>query len=879
MGRVTLQTLRAKKFRLLLTSLAVVLGVAFVSGTFVLTDTLGSVFDNLFVSATKGVDAVVRAREPFSVSGPGNADATRPPVPTSLVAFVRATPGVRAAQGGLLRYALVEGRNGQSLQKQAPAFGTAWYPPAGRVNEALDLVPSFRGARSTQPSGPDDVALDIRSANRGGYRIGDQVHVAFAGAPPRMFRLTGVFRFGGSDAGLAGATLAAFTPATAVQELAIPGQPSTWDQIDVRGAPGLSEIQVRDRVTSALDRAGVGGVYESITGTQSANEQSGNIKSNLSFFNTFLLIFALVALFVGAFIIYNTFSITVAQRTQELGLLRALGASGRQVMASVAAEALVVGAFSSVVGLGLGILLVSPLRGLLSAFGVSLPTGPLQIETRTIVVALLVGTGVTLISSLAPARRASRVSPISAIRDQGGAASSGRRRYWWGAGFCVLGVLALFDGLFSNGSASRAAGTIGAAAGLVFIGVAMVSPLVARPVVTLLSAPARRLHRVTGVLAEQNAIRNPRRTASTAAALMIGLALVSLIAIFGASSKASFASTIDNETRADFILSPQKFLPFSPGAAQAVRDGFAAVSKQPATVVESRNGDIQVKGGAHGLLGLSPDFQQVFDAPVDHFDRAAFAHGGVLIWKGVVGTHECGVDQRTACQAGSTLLVRFPEGGTVPLRVAGVITNRNALPNSTSYTVSLAGWEQRFPQTLDSFVVIRKPSDVSTSAATRIVTRAAQRYGGIKAENKAQFKASELAQFNQTLGLMYVLLLFAVIIALIGIVNTLALSIYERTREIGLLRAVGMTRAQLRRMIRDEAVIVSVFGSLLGLAIGIGFGDAIVQSLHDQGISLTVPVGQLLLFLILAGFAGLLAGWIPARRAARLDVLHAINAE
>ena len=624
-GRVTLQTLRAKKFRLLLTSLAVVIGVAFVSGTFVLTDTLGSVFDNLFVTATKGVDAVVRSREPFSASGPNSADANRPPVPDSLVGLVRSTPGVVAAQGNLLRYALIEGRDGKAVQNQAPSFGTAWYPAKTRVNEALQLESSYRGARSAQPSGPNEVALDVKTAEDGGYRIGDQVHVSFASAPPRTFRLTGVFRFGGSDQGLAGATLAAFTPATAQQELANPGQPPTWDDIDVRAAPGLSETQIRDRLTAQLHQAGLQTKYQSLTGAQLAKEQSSNVKSNLSFFNTFLLIFALVALFVGAFIIYNTFSITVAQRTQELGLLRALGASGRQVMASVAAEATVVGAISSVLGLGLGILLVTPLRGLLSAFGFSLPSGPLQVEARTIIVALVVGTGVTLVSSLAPARRAARVSPIAAIRDEALPASSGRRRYWWGAGFCLVGVLALFYGLFGGATGSQAAATVGGAAGLVFIGVAMVSPLVARPVVSMLGTPARRLHRVTGTLAEQNAMRNPRRTASTAAALMIGLALVSLIAIFGASTKASFADAIDNQTRADFILSPQKFLPFSPGAAQAVRAGFAAVSSEPATVVETRNASIEVNGVPHQVLGLSTDFQKVAEVPVQHFDPAAFA--------------------------------------------------------------------------------------------------------------------------------------------------------------------------------------------------------------------------------------------------------------
>ncbi len=877
MGRVTLSTLLGKKLRLVLTSLAIVLGVSFMAGTFVLTDTLGSVFDNVFATATKGVDAVVRARQPFKSAGQ-NADVTRPPVPNSIVDFVRTAPGVAKAEGTLLRYALVEGRNGQSIQNQAPAFGTAWYPPKERINQSLELVSSWQGGRSHQPTGPRDVALDIKTAGDGGYKIGDQVQISFASAPPARFRLTGVFRFGGSDAGLAGATLAAFTPTTAEQVLANPGQPPTWDQVDVRGTSGRSEAQVRNQLNAALSRAGLRGSYESITGNQLATEQSNSIQTNLSFFNTFLLIFALVALFVGAFIIYNTFSITVAQRTQELGLLRALGASGRQVVGSVALEALVVGVLSSVLGLGLGILLVTPLRGLLSAFGIALPTGPVQVLPRTIIVSLLVGTLITLVSALAPARRAARVSPISAIRDQAVAPSSGRRRYVWGLIVTLLGVALLAVGLV-GASSSSAAATVGGAAALVFIGVAMLSPLVAKPVAELLAWPARGMHSITGMLAEQNAVRNPRRTASTAAALMIGLALVSLIAIFGASAKASFASAIDDQTRADFILSPKKFLPFSPGAADGVRQGFAAISKRPATVVQYRTGTIEIAGTGHVALGASSNFQAVSKVPVRGYNAAAFARGGVLIWKDVAGTHACGADGKALCEPGATLLVRFPQGGTTAIPVAGVITNRNALPVGASYTLSLTNWEQRFPQTLDLYVGVIKPSNVSTSQAQHVVDTVAARFGGIKAENKAQFKDSQLAQFNQILGLMYVLLLFAVIIALIGIVNTLALSIYERTREIGLLRAVGMTRVQLRRTVRGEAVIVAVFGSLLGLVIGVGFGAAIVRALRNNGIGLSIPVGQLVVFVILAGLAGLLAGWLPARRAAHLDVLRAVSTE
>jgi putative ABC transport system permease protein len=875
MGHVTLKNLFAKKFRLVLTSLAVVLGVAFMSGTFVLTDTLGSVFDNLFATTTKGVDAVVRGREPFKAQG-RNASSTRPPVPDALVSVVRRASGVANAQGNLLRYALVQDRNGQAIQNQAPAFGVAWYPAKTEVNRSLELVSRFRGTRSAQPAAADEVALDVATANDGGYRIGDRVRIGFATTPPRLFRLSGVFRFGGSDQGLAGATLAAFIPTTAQQVMNPPTQQATWDQIDVRAGNGRSETAVRDQLSATLRRGGFR-QYEAITGTKLAQEQSNNIKNNLSFFNTFLLIFALVALFVGAFIIYNTFSITVAQRARELGLLRALGASGSQVVRSVALEAFVVGLLSSVLGLGLGIHHVKPLEGLLSAFGISLPTGPVQIQARTVIVALVAGTLVTFVSAIAPARRAARIPPIAALQDQAAAPTSGRRRYGWGGAFTIVGVAILAYGLYGGGS--NAAVSVGVAAALVFVGVAMLSPLVARPVARLLTLPAERRHSVTGVLAQQNAMRNPRRTASTAAALMIGLALVSLISIFGASAKASFSDAIDNQIRADFILSPKNFLPFSSAAAQAVRSGFAAISRHPATVVEFRSGTAEVGGQAAAISGLSSDFQKVFAAPVQHFNQRGFAANGVLVWKDVVGQHTCGVDGRSVCRNGSSVVVRFPEGPPQTVPIVGVFTDRKALPSSDDYLISLNGWEQRYPQTLDSVAVILKPSDVSTARAQRVVDHVAKQFGGIKAQNKAQFKDSQVAQFNQILGLMYVLLAFAVFIALIGIVNTLALSIYERTREIGLLRAVGMTRVQLRRMIRGEAVIVAVFGSLLGLVIGIGFGAAIVQALKDQGISLSVPVGQLVLFVILAGLAGLLSGWLPARRAAHLDVLAAINAE
>jgi putative ABC transport system permease protein len=547
-------------------------------------------------------------------------------------------------------------------------------------------------------------------------------------------------------------------------------------------------------------------------------------------------------------------------------LLRALGASGRQVVGSVALEAIVVGVFSSIVGLVLGIAIVKPLEALFSLFGADLPSGSLQIEPRTIIVSLIVGTVITFVSAISPARRAARIPPIAALRDQALSVREGRRRYVWGAVLGVLGLVALFVGLFGSLSGTDGAIVVGVAAFLVFIGVAMLSPLIARPAARLLTWPAARIKSVTGLLARENAMRNPRRTASTSAALMIGLALVSFIAIIGASFKGTFSDAIDNQIRADFVLSPKNFQGFSPEAAAAVRRDLPG-----STVVQFRGGEVLVNGSSEQLTGASPNFGRVADLKLrSGFDRQAYADGGVIAYKDAeVGGKKV--------KLGQTLEFTFPKGKR-PVTVAGIFTDKKALPGNGDYVLSLKDWNL-FNEPLDQFVLILKPGDVSTAHADKTVKSVADRFGGISADNKAEFKDRQLAQFNQILNLMYVLLLFAVLIALIGIVNTLALSIYERTREIGLLRAVGMSRVQTRRMVRGEALIVAVFGSLLGLAIGLLFGRALIAALSDQGISFTLPVAQLVVFLILAGLFGLLAGVPPARRAAKLDILRAVNAE
>ena len=856
MWRITLRGLAAKKFRLVLTSISIVLGVAFMAGTFVLTDTIGGVFDGLFANTTKGVDAVVRGRQPYKAAGPGaNQEETRPPVPDSVVDVVRGVRGVDRAAGNLLGYALVIGRDGKAIGSQAPTFGLAWYPPREAVNESLTLV-TGRQARA-----PDEVTLDVKTFEAGGFRIGDPVRISFLTVEPREFTVTGTFLFGGKKEGLAGATLAAFTPTTAQEVMNRVGQ---WDLIEAREDTGVTQDELAARIRSTLRADGSAGRYEVLTGEQLAKEQADQIQQNLSFFNTFLLIFALVALFVGAFVIYNTFSITVAQRIREIGLLRALGATSKQVNRSIVAEAGVVGLLSSVLGIGLGIALVPGLMALFSAVGASLPKGNLVVAPRTIVVSFLVGIVVTLVSSIAPARRAARVPPIAALRDQALDAATTRRRYTWGTVLWLVGAGLILIALF-GGLSSGVGQIVGLGAFLAFIGVAMLSPLLARPAATVLTWPMRRLGRFTARLAKENAERSPRRTASTASALMIGLTLVSAVAVLAASFKTTFASTIQTQSSADFVLSPSNFSPFPTTAAQRVRAAFP-----DALVTEYRLGSVEIDGTGQSVLGASPNLPKLIDIGLrPGADRAGFRDGGLYVRDKEATTR--------GWKVGDEVAVTFPDGPAT-LTVQGIYDTELPPPWDLPIVMSLADWD-RFPVQQDVQVGIRLAPGTDQAAAARVIKRIARDIGGIEADNKADYIAKRLQQFDQILNLVYVLLLLAVVIALVGIVNTLALSVYERTREIGLLRAVGMSRSQLRRMIRDEALIVSAFGALLGVVIGVTFAGLVVAALASEGIAFSVPVGQLVVFVVLAVGAGLIAGIPPARRAARLDVLSAITTE
>ena len=554
MWRVTVKGLLAKKLRLVLTSIAVVLGVAFMSGTFVLTDTLGAVFDDLFSQQAEDIDAVVRARQVLSDDEQGFVP--RNPVPESLLATVESVDGVRAAEGSVFGIASVVGRDSDIVQNGgAPTFGFAW--PSKPFASLYHLEDG-----STKPRAPNEIAIDRDTADDGGFEVGDEVDVVFLTGEPATFEIVGVFEYGSSGS-LAGATLTGFEPATAQQLL---NRVDQFDEIDAQVQPGVTPEQLVQRIRAELRSAGEGNTYQVLTGEQVADETANDIKEGLSFFNTFLLVFAFISLFVGAFIIYNTFSIIVAQRSRELALLRALGASGKQVTRSVTAEALLVGLLSSVIGLVLGVFVAIGLQALLSAFGFSLPSQAPEILPRTIIVALVAGTAVTYVSAIAPARRAAKVPPVAAMRDTPVILGGGNRRFKVGGVLLVLGLVLLAFGLFGGDELPEIdfpggnAGLVGMAAALVFIGVAMVAPLIARPVSSVLGWLPARFRGMSGVLARENAMRNPRRTATTASALMIGLALITLVAVIGSSAKKSFTSIIDDSVRADFIVSARGIL-------------------------------------------------------------------------------------------------------------------------------------------------------------------------------------------------------------------------------------------------------------------------------------------------------------------------------
>ncbi|HEX7277142.1 MAG TPA: FtsX-like permease family protein, partial [Acidimicrobiales bacterium] len=586
----------------------------------------------------------------------------------------------------------------------------------------------------------------------------------------------------------------------------------------------------------------------------------------LGFINTFLLVFAGISLFVGAFIILNTFSILVAQRTRELALLRALGASRGQVLASVVGEAAIVGVVASAAGLGLGILVALGLKALMGGFGIDLPGGDLILKPRTVVVSMVVGELVTVLAAIGPARRAAKLPPMAALSGAGtDGGGSLRRRTVAGAIVAVAGIASLAAGLFGDGGIEL----VGLGAALTFVGVALLMPLLAQPMAAGLGRPLPWMFWVRGIsakLARQNALRNPRRTASTASALTIGLGLVGCMAVLAASIVESGAAIIDKALAADYIVNTDQF---SPTISTEVAN---RLGQQPelGAVTGLKTGEFKVDGSTTSLYAGDPGtLPRLLNIDMVTGAVAALGPGDVIV--------EEKTAEDKALQVGDFLPVTFARTGDQDLRVAGTYERNQLLGN---YTVSTETYLENFTENLDFVVLTRAASGFSQPQARAAVDRVAEDFPNVQVRDQAQFKAEQKRQINQALGLVSALLGLAIIIAFLGIVNTLALSVFERTRELGLLRAVGMSRRQVRGMIRGESVIISVMGAIIGLAVGVLFGWALVADLSGEGLSeLVIPVGQLAAYVVIAGVLGVLAAVFPARRAARLDVLQAISHE
>ena len=850
MWRVGLRNLLARKVRLALSAIAIVLGVAFVAGSFVFTDTLGNAFDGIVGGTT--ADVVVMPRGAGEIDNLGIDART---IPASVVDDLSRLPGAAAVAGSAeVQGVYVIGADGKLIGGNGPPGLAFNYTDMTSITGDRMLTL----AEGRLPRGPHEIALDLQAAEDGGYHLGDEVTLVTPGDPPTMrARLVGLVRFG-SEGSLLGATLTVFDLQT-VQDLFFDGR-DVYTSIAMTTADGVSQAELRDEA-----RAVVPSGVQVWAGDDFAERTKSQVGKYLGFVNTFLLVFAAVAMVVGSFLIVNTFSILVAQRSRELALLRALGASRRQVNLSVLLEALVVGLFGSTVGGGMGYLLAIGLKSLFGAVGLDLGGQSMPLELRTVVVSYAVGVTVTLVAAYLPARRAGRVAPVEAMREEVALPETAlHRRMLVGGGLVAVGAGALALGLRGEGQSGLALVGLGMLA--ILVGVSLTAAVVGRPVIITLGSLFRRTSGMVGTLAGQNSLRNPRRTTATASALMVGLTLVTLMSILGQSAKASTDKAIEANLDAQLIVSNVTGQFFSPAYAREIRkvDGVAAV-------VPLRAATAKLDGSGVFIEATDPAaIESAVRMPMVTGALAALGESSVLLKQSVADAHDLGLGDR--------ITLRFA-GGPRTYRVAGILPSTGgAIAGDVVMTLGALRAAGIVPQ--DSILFIATAPGASQASVRTAVDAILADNPTVTLKDQQQFADEQKAQIDTFLYLIYALLGLAVVIAVLGITNTLALSVIERTREIGLLRAVGLGRRQLRTMIRLEAIAIAVLGALLGVAMGLVFGTVLQRAVADEGIDvLSVPWVRLGVFVVLAAVVGVLAALLPARRAARLDVLQAIATE
>jgi putative ABC transport system permease protein len=838
--KANLRGLLAHRARLTLTALAIALGTGFMAGSFVFTATLTHSLDSLFAQAATGTDVIVQHTAPRG-TGLGAGSGGSKPLPATIAAAIRRVSGVAAADGVVTGRAVLLGRDGRPLP--AP-FAVALSWPADTPFQA-----SYTHRAGRPPTAPDQVMIDRNSARQGHFAPGDRIQVAIGGQA-RPFTVSGITGYGAADS-IGGGSMAIFSLPAVQQMFGLTGR---YDQIDVKAAAGVPAAQLRARITAVLPPG-----VQAVTAASAAASQAQQLNHQLSFLTYFLTGFAGVSLFVGAFVIWNTFSMMLGQRVRELALLRTLGARRVQVFRGVLGESALVGAVAAATGILLGIGLARGLAALLATFGLSLPMNALALPAAGLAASWAAGLTITVAAAVPPSWRATRVAPVQALRDAVPApAGITAWRLGWGLAVMAAGLAMVLAGLFAGAPILvSGAGAMGC-----FLGVTILGPILTRPLALAVGLPLIALPGRTGALARGNAMRNPRRTSAAAAALMIGLALIVATSVLVASVRSVVSAQITADAKTSFyVQATSTDAGITPRLATVLAHVPAVVR-----VTEVRSTDATVSGAAHQSVdGVDPAAIGAFTSLGLRSGSLASLNAGELLVSQPVA------DARH-WRSGQVVTVTFGSYGVSRFRIGGIFTNTGPL---SPYLISNATFTADTGVRTDSTDLVRAPSSARHALLTALAG-----YPGAQLLDQAGYAKNRSAILGTILNLITALLVLAVIIALLGIVNTLALSVAERTRELGLLRAIGMRRGQLGQMIAGESLIIGGIGVALGTALGLGLGVALAAAFtRSQRLTVSIPAGQIVIYAVAAAFAGLLAAIGPACRAARMNMLAAMTTE